>query len=160
MNIKNFKTKTYKRIDVGENSFQTGSEGRLFWKVRNLKEAFLISASDKDEVTNFYDLTYLFILNIALFIMVYRMDENSVFSNQVVIGMKAIAYSVLIYSFINVVSYKIIGYSIECLTEGQFTSQFRHFNIPKYLVITYLILFLTSFISKGKSLQKEQELTI
>ncbi len=40
VNIYRFKQRSYKSFDIGKNWFQTGTEGKLYWKVKNIKEAF------------------------------------------------------------------------------------------------------------------------
>jgi len=160
VNIATGDFKTYKSIDLGENSFQTGTEGRLYWKVKNINEAFLVAVANRNSVGNFYDLLYLWILDIILFIMFFNVQENNVFSGRVVLGLRLVGYSFLIYSFINLLSYEMACKSIEQLTDNKFTAQFRHDNIPKYLIFCYLIIFIIPFIKKGISLQQEQELTI
>lgn len=152
--------KTYKSVKLGENSFQTGTEGRLYWKVKNVNEAFLIALANRNAVGNFYDLLYLLILDVILFIMFFKVKENNVFSNRVLLGLQLIGYSLLIYCFINFFSYEMACTSIQQLTDNKFTAQFRHDNIPKYLILCYLILFTIPFVKKGISLQQEQELTI
>ncbi|TKC06613.1 hypothetical protein FA048_15515 [Pedobacter polaris] len=160
VNTKNLKAKTYRNIEIEENEFQTGTEGRLYWKVKNIKEAFLVIAADRDGTTNIYDLFYLLILDIALFVMMFKMKEDTVFSDQVGMGLKAIAFAVILYPGIILIAYRFSSVCIEELTAGKFTAQFRSLNIPKYLIIGYLIFFMIPFVKKGKSLQQEQELTI
>lgn len=161
VNVKNLKTKTSQQIDINENnSFHVGFEGRLFWKVKNLKEAFLIAIADRERSTNFYDLSYLFILNIALFVIVYKINEKSIFSNQLFWGLRLIAASVMLYPFIQLIAYKIAGHSIEILTNGQFTAPLKNSNVFMYLIFTYLLLFLAPFMKKAIDYQNEKNLTI
>lgn len=160
VNVKNLKLKTLRTVELEKDFFQTGSEGKLYWKVKNYNEAFLVLAANRDSAVNFYDLFYLLVLDICLFIMVFRMDESTVFSNQVRLGFHIFGFSVVFYAGIVLLSYRLSGNAIEELTNGRFTAQYREFNIPKYLVISYLIFFLAPFVQKGKSLQNEQDLTI
>jgi len=161
VNVKNLKTKTSQQIDINDNnSFHIGFEGRLHWKVKNAKEAFLIAIADRERSTNFYDLTYLLILNIALFVMVYKINEKSIFSSQLYWGLRLIAASVMLYPFIQLMSYKIAGHSIEVLTDGQFTATLKKSNIVMYLILTYLLLFLAPFVKKAIDYQTEKNLTI
>lgn len=160
VHTKQLKANTYQQIKINENRFQTGTEGKLYWKVKNLKEAVLIVLADRNHPFNLYDLFYLVVLDIALFIMVYRMKEDSVFSDQVVLGLKTIAYAVILYPAIILLSYHFSAFGVEELTQAQFTANTEDFNVPKYLVIAYLIIFMIPFIEKGIRLQQEQNLTI
>lgn len=160
VNVLNLSSKTYQTVDIGKNSFQTGTEGRLFWKVKSLKEAFLVGLANRNDAGNFYDILYLLILDLILFIMFFKVKEDSVFSDRIILGLKLLGCSVLVYAFINLISYKIAGRSVELLTNRQFTTQFRQDNIPKYLFLCYLIWFIAPLIKKGISLQQEQDLTI
>lgn len=147
-------------MSLVENWFQTGTEGQLYWKVKNINEALLIALADRERSTNFYDIIYLLILNIALFIMVYRMKEGTVFSNQVFWGLRLIAGSVILYPIINLLSYQLSSQCIEKLTHEQFTAQLKNSNIVIYLLLTYLLIFMAPFIKKAINLQQEQGLTI
>ena len=160
VNVEALKTKTSQQIAISTNSFHTGFEGRLFWKVKNVKEAFLVAVADREHSTNFYDLTYLLILNIALFVMVHKINEKSIFSSQLFWGLRLIAASVMLYPFIQLLAYKIAGHSIETLTNGQFTAPLKNSNVFMYLILTYLLLFLAPFMKKAIDYQNEKNLTI
>jgi hypothetical protein len=92
--------------------------------------------------------------------MVYRIREDTVFSNQVFFGLRLIACSVMFYPFITFVSYEFSSKSIEELTKGQFTAQFRSSNIVIFLTIFYLLLMMSPLIKKAIKLQQEKDLTI
>jgi hypothetical protein len=152
--------KTYQIVEIGKNNFQTGTEGKLYWKIKNLKEAFLVALADRDKSTNFYDVFYLLILDIALFVMVFRIKDETVFSDQVLWGLRLIAGSVIFYPIINLMSYRLSSQCIEELTNGKFTAQLTKSNTFMFLIITYLLIFMAPFIKKAINLQKEQNLTI
>lgn len=160
VDAQHLKARTYHRVKIGENSFQTGTEGRLHWKVKDLEEAFLVGLANQEGVLNYYDLFYFLILDIALFIMLAKVSEERVFTAQLIFGLYLISYSIIFYAFIVLLGQFISGWSIERLTHGMFTSQSSTLNISKYLFLAFLLFFMVPLVRKGIELQNENELTI
>jgi len=158
--VKKLNIRTYKSLSVGENNFVTGSDGKLYWKVKNYNEAALVFAANHSGTLNLYDQLYLLLLNILLFIMVHKIKEDAIFSNQVKRGLRLIISSVMLYPFISLLGYMLSGYCIEKLTGGQFTVQYKKSNITMFLFIAYLLIFMLPFIRKAVTLQEDQNLTI
>lgn len=159
VNTRGLKVKTVKHLYVDDNLFSVGYEGELYFRINTLKEAFLVALTS-DAPINFYDLLYFLIIDVILFIMVYRVNEEVIFSDQLSNGIKLLGYSVILYPGIILLGNYISKCSIEELTHGQFTSQYRNLGVTKYLYISYLILFCMPIIQKAINLEKEQSLTV
>lgn len=159
VDVKNLKERTYKNVELGDNYFVTGTEGRLFWKVKNLEEAFVIGIADQDAVIKIFDLLYFLTLNILIYVLVYFINEETIFSS-LTVGLRVLGFLIALYPGMLLVNYEVSGNLIEKLTGNQFTVQYRSLDILKYVIIAFLLNMVFPFISKGKSLQKEQELTI
>ena len=123
VSIYNLKAKTYKSIELGENYFTTGFDGKLYWKVKNIKEALMINLGDLNGSMSFITLGYFLILNLAIYAMLWGITEDTIFSKRLSVGLNFIAYVLIFYSTINLVSYSVSQTAIESLTEGQFSSQ-------------------------------------
>lgn len=154
----NLKEKTYKEVAIGENKFTTGSEGKLRWRVKDVKEAFLVSLVDRN--TWFYDLFYFLLIDIALFIMMYRINEDAVFSDQLFKGVTVLLYVIMFYPFFGVIANQINERIIQELTDNQFTSQYQRFSATKFQLLIFLMIIMLPMVQKVINLQKEQDLTI
>lgn len=159
VHVKNLKEKKYKNVELGNNYFVTGTEGRLFWKVKTLEEAFVIGIADQDSVIKIHDLLCFLIFNIFLYWLVYYINEDTIFSS-FTIGLRILSFLIILYPAMLLINFKVSGNLIENLTGNQFTVQYRSLDILKYVIIAFLLNMVFPFISKGKSLQKEQKLTI
>jgi hypothetical protein len=157
---KNLKENTYNRVEIGKNAFLTGSEGQLHWKVDTMSDAFLVGFSNVDGVGNFYDLFYFLFVVIAIFFMVRRLTEETIFSDHVIEYFNVFGYLIILYPIMGLISYKISAACIEELTGGKFTSQLGNTNLVKYIMIAFLLRLIVLFFKKAKSLQQENELTI
>ena len=160
VSLHNIKTKTHKVVNFGENHFTTGTEGRLYWKVKNFKEAFLVNLSDINGVYSFIDLFYFLVLNGAIYFMLWNITEQSIFSDQLIDGANIIAYAVIFYASLNFVKYLVAESAILNLTSNNFTAQYRNNSITPFILFAFLMLIIPPFLKKGKSLQQEQDLTI
>lgn len=154
------KERTYRSVDLGENSFVTGMEGTLYWKVNNIREAFLVGMADGDRVISYFDVFYLLLLDICLFVMVARVNEETIFSDQLETGLKAILYCVMFYPFVGMIEGYYCSKFIQELTNNQFNAQYENFSISKFQIIFYLLLFMFPFVKRAINLQKQQNLTI
>ncbi len=156
----NFEARTSKTIVLGENHFTTGFDGELYWKVKNIKEAFLINLGDLYGTMSFITLGYFLILNVAIYMMLWGVTEETIFSKKLTIGLNVIVYVMIFYSTLNLVSFKVSQIAIESLTDGHFSSQYRNQSLTSFILFGFLMLLISPFIKKGKSLQQEQDLTI
>ncbi|MGF1924045.1 MAG: hypothetical protein ACQUHE_07685, partial [Bacteroidia bacterium] len=146
--------------EVGENSFTTGIDGTLHWKVNHLKEAFLVGLADGDRLVSYYDILYFLLLDVALFYMVSKMNEGTVFSQQVALGFKTVLYCLVSYPLVPLIDNHFSGECIKELTGYKFTSQFLAFGIGKFQLIIYLVIFLYPFLRKAVKTEEENELTV
>ncbi len=158
--IGNLKERTYKSVELGENSFITGMEGTLHWKVKNLKESFLVGMIDGDRVISYYDILYFLLLDAGLFFMIFRMSDETVFSEQLSAGLKIVFYCIMFYPFVTMIGSYCNNQLVQELTDNQFKGQFEDFSIAKFQLIMYLLIFMYPFLQKAIKLQKEQNLTI
>ena len=156
----NLKEKTFKEVELGENSFTTGMEGVLRWKVKDLKEAFLVGLADRDRLISYYDILYLLLLDAGLFFMIYRMNEETIFSEQLSTGLKVVLYCIMFYPFATMIGNYYSNQFIQELTNNQFKGQYENFSISKFQILFYLMIFMYPFLQKAINLQKEQDLTI
>ncbi len=158
--ISDLKERTYKRVELGENSFTTGMEGQLYWKVRNSREAFLVGMADRDRLISYFDVLYFLLLDACLFFMVYRMNEETIFSEQIGVGLKVVIFCIIFYPIITLMGNYLSDLSVQKLTGYKFRSQHQSFSASKFQLISYLLVFMYPFLQKAINLQKEQDLTI
>lgn len=149
------------QVDIGENRFNRGYEGMLYWKVKDFKEAVFLNFANSKELMRFYDLIYMLILNIVVFITVNRMKEDTVFSSFTENGFKLIIFIIIFSPVFDVFIYLTSRYFIKELTDNQFTGgSMPSFSYLRIIVSIFLINLIPLLIKKGKSLQLEQDLTI
>ena len=160
VSINNLKEKTYKQVEIGENSFTTGMEGTLYWKVKDLKEAMLVGFADGDRLMSYYDVFYFLCIDGILFFMVYGMNDETIFSERLSLGLKIVLYCTILYPFVMMIGDYYSSQAIQELTNNQFTGQYKNFGIGKFQLIMYLMIFMLPFLKKAIDLQKEQNLTV
>ncbi|WP_316765581.1 hypothetical protein [Pedobacter frigiditerrae] len=149
------------QVDIGGNKFNRGYEGMLYWKVKNFKEAVFLNFANSKEILRFYDLIYMLILNIVVFIIVNRMTEDTIFSSFTENGFKVIIFIIIFSPFFDVLIYFISRYFIKELTDNQLTAvSMPSFSYLRIMVSIFLINLIPLLIKKGQSLQQENELTI
>ncbi|MBC7617049.1 MAG: hypothetical protein H7202_13365 [Pedobacter sp.] len=158
--IYNLHEKTFKTVAIGENEFTTGFDGELAWKVNSVKEAFLVSLVDRNNIINFYDLFYFLLVDVALFVMVHSVNEDAVFSERLLKGVTVLLYLTMLYPFFGMIADQINGEIIKTLTNSKFTNQYQSFAVVKFQMFIYLMVFMLPFVKKAINLQKEQDLTI
>lgn len=156
----NLSEKTFKTVAIGENEFTTGFDGELTWKVGNLKEAFLVSLAERNNIISFYDLFYFLLIDLVLFVMLYGVNEDAVFSDQLFKGITILLYLIMLYPFVGMIANQINGEIIKTLTNNKFTSQYQRFAVVKFQIFIYLMVFMLPFVKKAINLQREQDLTI
>jgi hypothetical protein len=155
----NLKEQTYKNVNLGKNHFTTGTDGSLYWHIKDLKEAILVNIADLNGVFNLPDLLYFLIINVFLFWFASGIKEDNIFS-KVESSLRILTPLIFIYPILVIISTQIAAKCVRHLTDNQFTIQYEDYSILKYVVFGFLLQFLILFIKKGKSLQQEQDLTI
>ena len=152
--------KTFAKVIVKGNSFITGTDGTLYLQVKDFKEAILLNIANANELIRFYDLFFMLILNTVVFITVYLMKEDTIFSNTTIKGLQIVVYLIIISPLLD------FGYSliskriIEHLTNNQLTTPLHSFGYLRLLLSLFLAPLIPLLINKGKSLQQNQDLTI
>ena len=160
VSINNLKEKTYKQVEIGENSFTTRMEGTLYWEVKDLKEAMLVGFADGDRLMSYYDILYFLCIDGVLFFMVYGMNDETIFSERLSIGLKIVLYCVMLYPFVMMIGDYYSSQAIQELTNNQFKGQYKNFGVGKFQLIMYLMIFMLPLVKKAINLQKDQNLTI
>ena len=158
--VVHLKEKTYKTVELGENYFITGMEGQLYWKVKNIREAFLVGMADRNSLISYFDVLYFLLLDACLFFMIYRMNDETIFSEKLSIGLKAVLFCIILYPFVTLIANHYSSKFIQELTNNQFQAQYEYFSANKYQLIIYLLIFMYPFLQKAVNLQKEQDLTV
>ena len=150
------------QTNVGKigNLFTSGIEGRLNWKVENFSEGILVNLANTNEMFSIYDLLYMFVINLVLFITVKRMTEETIYSNQTINGFKMILYLIVLAPLYGFFTNMISAHILKDLTNNQVTSPLKAFGAFKVWIGIFFIQIIPLIFKKGKSLQKEQELTI
>ena len=92
--------------------------------------------------------------------MVYRMNEETIFSEQLSAGLKILLYCIMFYPLVTMIGNHYSDQSIQELTNNQFKAQYERFGIGKFQLITYLLIFMYPFLKKAIDLQKDQNLTV
>lgn len=156
----NLKQSTYHRVKLGENSFLTGAEGRLHWRVVSYKEAFLIALVKPVGGITVFDYCYFLLVAFVLFKTLNRVNEHSVFSDKFAGGFQVMIYLVIYYPFFMFIGDYVAGLCLKALTKGQFTAPANFSGMFKYTFAVILMIWLMPIINKAVSLQKEQELTV
>jgi len=151
--------KTHQSVELGENHFTTGNDGRLYWRIKDFKEALLINVGNVNGVFNLPDLLYFFLINVFLFWFASGIKEDNIFE-RVEISLKFLIPLIFVYPTLLLLGGYISAKCIRYLTDDQFTSRYESFSILKFVVFAFLLQFLILFIKKGQSLQQEQDLTI
>ena len=154
------KPSNYHRVELGENSFQTGTEGTLHWKVASYKEAFLIALVKPLGGIRVFDFGYLLLVAFVLFKILNGVNESGVFSDKFASGFDVMIYLVMCYPFFMFIGDYVAGLSLQALTQGQFTVPFNFSGVFKYTFALILMIWLRPIISKAVFLQKEQDLTV
>lgn len=176
VNVYQLNERTYKTIELGHNSFQTGTEGRLRWKVDSFKESFLIEVTNPNAIFKLTELIFLFLFLIVVFVSVADLKENTDIRKHVSRFIFILAYLVIFYPGLLLLNAKISDDIIKNLTNNQFTSSHIEFAIVKYAIINSILIIIASvinskdksnktilipsFLNKAKSLQQDQDLTI
>ena len=148
------------QVGKGENIFTSGSDGRLAWKVKDFKDAVIVNLANTNEMFSLYDLLYMLVVNLVLFITVNQMKEDTIYSDQTIKGFKLIVYLIVLSPIFGFATNMISRYILEKLTHNQVTSPLKAFGYFKVLIGIFFLQLIPLFIKKGKSLQQEQELTI
>jgi hypothetical protein len=151
---------TLKKLNIADGNIIVGVDGRFTVNVKSFADSLKLSLANNQNLFSFYDLFYLLILNTIMFITVYNMDEDTMYSSKTIRGVQMIMYLIVlapIYGFLTNLMARSI---LEEFTKNQLTIQLERFSYFKVLIGVLFVRFIPLFISKGKSLQKEQELTI
>ena len=151
---------TFNELLVKGNKLYLGWEGEIYWKPKDLKEAILVNLANTNELFKFYDLFYLLIINIVLFITVKRMTEETVFSESAIKGFQIILYLLAFSPFMDVITNMCNQYFMEQLTHNELTAPLLPFAGFRMMLSVSFVGAITFLFRKGVLLQQEQDLTI
>lgn len=153
--------KTYQRVELGENTFITGLEGRVYWKPKSFKEAFILkNIIDTKSSFNLFDIFYLLVLNCVFFWMLYDIKQENFFNNKVLKGIRIIGILVVLYGAMGIMRSAVSDYYLKDITRGQFESADSSFSLTPYLIVMFFFQAIPIFIRRAKKIQQEHEYTI
>ena len=147
VNVYQLKERTYKTIELGNNSFQTGTEGRLRWKVNSFKESFLIEVANPYAIFKLTELIFLLLLVMVVFISVSGLNEHTDIRKQVSRFIYILAYLIVLYPGLLLLNVKISEGIIKNLTNNQFTSLHIDLSIIKYMMINTSLIITASVVN-------------
>ena len=158
---KQLPVKTYTRIELGENTFITGLDGKVYWKAKSFKEAFILrNIVDVNSVTSLLNILYFFILNCILYWMVYDIKQENFFNSKVVKGIRIIGIMIVLFGVFELLKSAVSDYFLNEITRGQFRAPRAHPSMISYFIIAMFLQAIPVFIMKAQKNQQDQEYTI